>query len=305
MTTGVVVATQEHMDYVAEHMSAVDAAEVMASHGWTPADAVRHSVRGSVEVFAAVKDDVPIAVFGVRLKSFLSTEGHPWMLSTGGLPEHGHRAARASKRVMAYWLKKHTDLYNYVWAENEMAIKWLRWMGFTIHPAQPYGVAGELFHRFDLEPARKEVFIRYALPEDSQHVVDGARRYAYKSGMLDVIGDPQAPVFARSIEHLIGSELVNSLLAYDETGQVLGGIVFILAPYMLNLDKTYFEEVFIWSYPGAPTRAMVQLMGEIRFQLKHVDVYFGHTLTDGPRASERIYRNLGATPRYTTFVGVM
>jgi len=42
-------------------------------------------------------------------------------------------------------------LINFVHAENEVSIQWLRALGFTIHKAVPHGPHGSLFHPFTME----------------------------------------------------------------------------------------------------------------------------------------------------------
>lgn len=41
-------------------------------------------------------------------------------------------------------------LTNYVDARNAVSIRWLRWLGFEIEPAAPFGIHGLPFHRFSM-----------------------------------------------------------------------------------------------------------------------------------------------------------
>ena len=45
----------------------------------------------------------------------------------------------------------YTWLVNWVDDRNTCAIRWLKWMGFTIHEPEPYGVANLPFRRFDMK----------------------------------------------------------------------------------------------------------------------------------------------------------
>ena len=47
-------------------------------------------------------------------------------------------------------LKTYRVLTNYADARNTTAIRWLRWLGFNILPAIPFGLDGLPFHPFEL-----------------------------------------------------------------------------------------------------------------------------------------------------------
>jgi len=95
-------------------------------------------------------DDTPAAMFGVAAAGLLSTSGRPWMLGTDiiDLPA-AQRALLAFSRQVADLMRRHYDyLENYVDTRYTAAVRWVRWMGFTLEPPVPYGIHGELFHRF-------------------------------------------------------------------------------------------------------------------------------------------------------------
>ena len=41
-------------------------------------------------------------------------------------------------------------MFNYVDARHTDAIRWLKWLGFTLHPATPYGPFDLPFHKFTM-----------------------------------------------------------------------------------------------------------------------------------------------------------
>ncbi len=51
--------------------------------------------------------------------------------------------------MVARWLRTYRVLRNHVDARNSQAIRWLGWLGFTLKPAVPYGVARLPFHPFE------------------------------------------------------------------------------------------------------------------------------------------------------------
>jgi hypothetical protein len=40
------------------------------------------------------------------------------------------------------------EVVNYVDARNVRAVKWFKWLGFEVSEPEPFGLNGELFHRF-------------------------------------------------------------------------------------------------------------------------------------------------------------
>ena len=96
----------------------------------------------------ACKDGEPQVIFGIATTD--SGIGIPWMFSTGDLGEWRKTFHELALRFIAQWSKSHPMLVNYVDARNKVSIRWLRSLGFTIHPATPYGKHGEPFHRFEM-----------------------------------------------------------------------------------------------------------------------------------------------------------
>lgn len=71
--------------------------------------------------------------------------GVPWMLCTDTLAEVPRRAmADVSQRVVAAWRGDYRWLVNHVHRHNAQAVRFLRWLGFTIHET-PTGPGGEFF----------------------------------------------------------------------------------------------------------------------------------------------------------------
>ncbi len=110
-------------------------------------DALEWSLGHSEEAFVAVFDGVPVCAFGV-----IATDdphvGRPWMVGTSEIDNHKVEFLRASKAVVAELLIYWGTLRNVADARNTRGLRWLRFMGFTIHPAEH--LCGDLFvHRFE------------------------------------------------------------------------------------------------------------------------------------------------------------
>lgn len=147
----VVTATPEHAAELIANMRQEDTLEVWAMSGQTPEEAVTSCMEKSEEVWASLADGKVLCLFGTARVTFLGDLVCPWMLSTKALPKHARHFVRGSKVVIAYWKERHTHLVNAVDVRYKFAIRWLSWLGFTIHPAEPLGKNGQMFHRVTLE----------------------------------------------------------------------------------------------------------------------------------------------------------
>lgn len=137
--------------HIAEHLRAADRDELRAAKGEGVDfhDALGMSVLRSSHVWIAA-DAEPVAVFGVAPVSILEGIGSPWFLSTPAAYKHPRALVVEGKRYLARMREVYPNLVNYVDERNEQSIRWLKRIGFTVHPAEPYGVAGRPFHRFTI-----------------------------------------------------------------------------------------------------------------------------------------------------------
>ena len=142
----------EHVSFIAEFMRPADVAEVMASHGVTPMQALTEGVKVSTWVSTVIADGVPVAIVGlVKGSTVISGVGRPWMLGTTDLFRIGKSLTKYSKLGLADMLEKCSLLENYVHADNKVSIRWLKVLGFKFDEPTPCGLNGEYFHRFWLE----------------------------------------------------------------------------------------------------------------------------------------------------------
>jgi hypothetical protein len=110
---------------------------------------IARSVMGSILCWTGEIDGQLAAILGVSPVSVLGGIGSPWMLGTAVLDKHSRVLVRETPRYIARMQRAFPTLENYVHAENASSIRWLRRLGFTLHPAQPYGAHGAMFHRFE------------------------------------------------------------------------------------------------------------------------------------------------------------
>ncbi len=57
---------------------------------------------------------------------------------------------RYSRPMIEVMLAEFSHLENYVDARYKKCIRWLKWLGFVIHDAVPFGVQGLRFHKFEM-----------------------------------------------------------------------------------------------------------------------------------------------------------
>lgn len=143
--------TVEMMESIAADMRSADAAEVMASHGHTPTQAIMEGWKLSQYSVVVMVNSEPCVIMGLVNWDLLSGSGVPWLLGTERALKYSREFFRLSPPVIDEMLTVCPRLFNYVHAENKISIKWLKWIGFTIDEPMPHGINGELFHRFHLE----------------------------------------------------------------------------------------------------------------------------------------------------------
>ncbi len=144
--------TVEDILHVATHMRAADIAECMALGERDLVDVLTDGVRRSVWSRAVLIDGEPVCILGVAPHGALltATTGVPWMLGTDLIPQNRRALIRNAPLYIDDMLRTFSHLLNFVHADNTLAVRWLRRVGFTMHDAQPVGVNGALFHRFEM-----------------------------------------------------------------------------------------------------------------------------------------------------------
>lgn len=142
--------TPEDLAHLAQHLRAQDQAE-LAAGGWSDFQrALEVSVERSRWAQVALVDGEPAAVFGcAELGTLLAPIGVPWLLGTELVPRHRRVLQRWARRYIETMLQDYPRLFNAVHAENTVALRWLKHLGFTVHPpvANPQGA---LFHPFEM-----------------------------------------------------------------------------------------------------------------------------------------------------------
>jgi hypothetical protein len=144
-------AVPEDIDLLAQTMREADRRELWALDRITPGDALRMSLEAAVRAYT-VKTGAGevICMFGVGpLGGMLGFTGCPWMLGSDLLerPEISREFIRRSREWARTLEMGFTLLVNRVHAENRLAVRWLKWLGFTFAD-RPERINGEDFYLF-------------------------------------------------------------------------------------------------------------------------------------------------------------
>lgn len=132
-----------------------DRDELEASSELTVTENIELSLLHSEALWVIVHDlGHIIGIFG--LSSTTDTNGDPvgipWLLTTDELDDFKYAFSKYSMDVVGYMLSQYSYLHNFVDSRNKKAIKWLRWLGFTIHTDEPKTFYNEAvtFYRFSM-----------------------------------------------------------------------------------------------------------------------------------------------------------
>lgn len=140
----------DDVELIAANAREADVLE-LAAVGSDPATAMYKGLVMSTHAWTGLVNGVPVCMFGVAPRSVLSGRGYPWMIGSRLLERYAVTFIRRCMPQVQKMRDSYNLLENYVDARNELAIRWLMWLGFTIQPAAPYGLNGEPFHRFLME----------------------------------------------------------------------------------------------------------------------------------------------------------
>jgi hypothetical protein len=144
-----VEATADHMAEIAVTARQQDKDEAFLQAGLPLEQCLDYSYIQSAWVNAAYWEGKLAAVWGVQTTDRQKAEGSPWMVATDAMYQAPKAFMNLSAEIRRDIREGYLYLENHICAANVAAVRWLRWMHFTIHPAVPYGLRGELFHRFD------------------------------------------------------------------------------------------------------------------------------------------------------------
>lgn len=142
------LAKPEDMRDVISRLRPVDVEETVAMTGFTPKEFFDlHGYDGDNTYVIFNSEGVNVAIAGVVPHD--ENVGQIWMLATPDLENHGIEFLRYTRAFIAEITQGYNLLFNWVYAANEVHIKWLRWCGFTfLKKHEVFGAAGVPFYSF-------------------------------------------------------------------------------------------------------------------------------------------------------------
>lgn len=137
----------EDIAILASTMCEADILEIKLSDGFSPLQALTRACKDSQEVNSIISADGELlGMFGLSYIDDLV--GSPWMLSSGNLSKVYVKFLRQSRQWVEDANNRRGVLVNYVHSENENAIKWLRFLGFSFIRKVEYGATNAPFYEF-------------------------------------------------------------------------------------------------------------------------------------------------------------
>ena len=137
---------------IAMNLRIEDFDEVYAATGGNPFDAVLEDWMTSIRKWIIFnKQNIAVAVLGVRPLTMFSDIGIPWLLGADGLNKMKMFFIKNSKTIIEEMKKNFRILINCVDSRYVKAIRWLEWCGFTIDDAVPIGADKVPFHMIYME----------------------------------------------------------------------------------------------------------------------------------------------------------
>lgn len=147
-------AFESDLDTVAANLRREDAEELRAE-GYYPSAraALGVSFAASTVRLAALRDGVPVAVFGIVPDALAGSRAVVWLLGAEGLRRIPKTFVRASRAVIAHFLTLYPVLYNRVDARYTGTVRWLEACGAEFAEPVPVGPGGHPFQSFTIRRA--------------------------------------------------------------------------------------------------------------------------------------------------------
>lgn len=139
---------QSDIDYLKTRLRDTDLQEIKELTGLSPEFILNYSFKTSKKCWTVLKDDEPIVCFGVSPLSLLGQTGSVWLLATDKISEIKMKVLKKSKRYIRKMFTQFVKIENRVRIDNKISIAWLKWCGFTMKDAKPFGSNQEYYHEF-------------------------------------------------------------------------------------------------------------------------------------------------------------
>lgn len=141
--------TETDIENIANNMRKSDMDEIWASHHHKPREALEKALKDSFMCLTVLRDNLPIAMFGLYVENIISTDANIWLLATDDLVKIQYKFLKHSRRFIEMFLKFYPHLSNFVDDRNTASIKWLKFCGAKMNGTCKYGIEQLPFHYFE------------------------------------------------------------------------------------------------------------------------------------------------------------
>jgi len=223
------------------------------------------SMARSLWADAYLIDGEVAALVGLAVDSLLGGIGAPWLLTGRPVDRHRKLFLQETRRGVARMRAEFPRLANHVHAEYGEAIRWLRWLGFAIGPAEPKGPHAAPFRRFSIGDLRVTP-CRVADLEASPDFPALADEYADETH-LDGMPPPNArwPQY-----HALEDAGLLSAFAAKEGEALLGFITVLAAPLPRYAEPVAMCESFFVARAYRRTGAGLRLLRAAERKAKEI-----------------------------------
>lgn len=146
----------EDVPTLAATMRAADIAEVKATSGSTPSEALKVGIENGETYVGCRPDDTPFLIYGVV--PVAPGVGAIWMLATDDLHLYARQFLRECRWRIDELCRGYILIFNFTDARNTVHHKWIKWAGFTI------------IKRHEEFGVEKRPFLEFAKITESNHV---------------------------------------------------------------------------------------------------------------------------------------
>lgn len=129
------------------NLRAADKLEVFRMAQGDAVSVLRRTIETSDIAVVFEKDGVPLGAAGIC--STLDI-GHPWLVGTHTLSKNPKSFLKKTRVWLEETRPNYLILNNFVDASYTGALRWLEWLGFTIHPPEMMGASRSLFCRVEI-----------------------------------------------------------------------------------------------------------------------------------------------------------
>ena len=142
--------TLQHLEDMVDNLRDLDIEEAWVTRHRTPRQALESAFARS-NPWVGLADGKAECVCGTTPMSTISAIGFPWLYATNDMRAHSRPFLRGSREYIAAMKREFVFLRGYVYVKNVESQRWLKWLGFTLRPAEPWGIENKLFYPFDME----------------------------------------------------------------------------------------------------------------------------------------------------------